>query len=142
MDQTRKERIAANEVKARDLNEKFGLGTFICECADLGCAGTVRMPRELYDAVRSDPMLFFALPGHEVPEAEDVVKRHEDFVVLRKHDDVKHIAVETDPRARLADLSAAMEDTRRRQEDVQRRQDALLDQLGRLSDAMDRQRPD
>ena len=68
MDQEQKERIARNETTARDLNERFGLGTFICECGDIGCSGIVRMPREVYDSIRSDARRFFILPGHEEPE--------------------------------------------------------------------------
>jgi hypothetical protein len=98
VDRERKERIATNEAAARELNEKLGMGTFLCECGDIDCSAAVRMPRELYDSIRADAMLFFAIPGHEIPEAEDVVKRHEDFVVLRKHDDVADIARGRDPR--------------------------------------------
>ncbi len=98
MDHERKERVAHNESAARELNDKLGMGTFLCECSDLDCTAVVRMPRELYDSIRSDSMLFFARPGHEQPEAEDVVKRHDAFVVVRKHDDVAHIAQERDPR--------------------------------------------
>jgi hypothetical protein len=56
------------------------------------------MPGELYDSIRADPMLFFAVPGHEEPDTEDVVKRHDAFVVLRKHEDVSEIVRERDPR--------------------------------------------
>jgi hypothetical protein len=98
MNHARKERIAHNESAARDLNDKLGMGTFICECGDMDCSGVVRMPRERYDSIRADPLHFFALPGHEEPEAEDVVERRETFVVLRKHDDVTGIVRERDPR--------------------------------------------
>lgn len=98
MDRERRDRLAHNESAARELNDKLGMGTFICECGDRECSGTVRMPREVYESIRSDAMLFFALPGHEQPDTEDVVKRHDDFVVLRKHDDVAGIVRERDPR--------------------------------------------
>jgi hypothetical protein len=100
VDHERRERIARNEVAARELNEKLGMGTFLCECGDLECSAAVRLPRELYDSIRADPMLFFARPGHEKPEAENVVKRHDDFVVVRKHEDVADIVRERDPRRR------------------------------------------
>jgi predicted transcriptional regulator len=51
---------------------------------------------------------------------------------------------EPDPQARLdaaskklAEMSAAMDETKRRQDEIQRQQDALLAQLERLSRAMD-----
>jgi predicted transcriptional regulator len=43
---------------------------------------------------------------------------------------------------RLAEMSAAMDETKRRQDEIQRRQEELLDQLGRLSRAMDREGDD
>jgi hypothetical protein len=46
----------------------------------------------------ADSMRFFALPGHEEPDTEDVIRRHDDFVVLRKHEDVADIVKERDPR--------------------------------------------
>jgi hypothetical protein len=39
---------------------------------------------------------------------------------------------------RQAEIAAAMDETLRRQRDVQRRQDALLEQLGRIDEALDR----
>lgn len=92
------ERIARNESAARELNERFGLRSFVCECGDLDCTRTVRMPPEVYDSIRHDPRRFFVLPGHEEPEAEDVVIRREDFLVVRKRDEVAGIVTERDPR--------------------------------------------
>ena len=100
VDLEQKERIARNEATARELNERLGLGTFMCECGDLGCTRIVRMPHELYDSIRADSLRFFVLPGHEVPEAEEVVVRREDFLVVRKRDDVAGIVTERDPRHR------------------------------------------
>jgi predicted transcriptional regulator len=42
---------------------------------------------------------------------------------------------------RLAEMSEAMEETKRRQDEIQRRQAALLDQLERLTKAMDERAP-
>jgi hypothetical protein len=98
VDLEHKERIARNEARARDLNERFGLGTFVCECGDLGCSGIVRMPRDVYDSIRADGRRFFVLPGHEEPEVEEVVMRREDFFVVRKREPTAHIAEERNPR--------------------------------------------
>jgi hypothetical protein len=51
---------------------------------------------------------------------------------------------EQDLAARQAEIAAAMDETLERQREVQRRQDALLDQLGRIDEALDRRvdRPD
>ena len=98
MELEQKERIARNESRARDLNEQFGLGTFICECGDLDCVATIRMPRAVYDSIRSDARRFFLLPGHEEPDVEEVVMRREDFYVVRKRESTAHIVEERDPR--------------------------------------------
>ena len=92
MDRTREERIAQNEVSFRHLNDELGvMGVFICECADPACREHVQMPRERYEAIRADPRRFFVKPGHEIPEAEDVIEREETWNVVEKPDDVDHI---------------------------------------------------
>jgi hypothetical protein len=98
MDRDRRERVARNEAAARDLNEKLGMGTFVCECADPDCARAVQMSRDAYDAIRSDSMLFFVVPDHELPDVEDVIDRREGYLVIRKHDDVAPLVEERDPR--------------------------------------------
>ena len=98
MEIEQKEQIARNESTARDLNERFGTGTFVCECGDLDCTRTLRMPIDVYNSIRSDSRRFLLLPGHEEPAAEEVVIRREDFFVVRKRDEVAHIVVERDPR--------------------------------------------
>ena len=94
MDQLRKERIARNEAKARELNERFGLGFFICECGDGTCHEVIRLPLEIYKSVRADDRRFVIRPGHDHPEMEDVVVRRQDWAVVRKHDAVAHVVEE------------------------------------------------
>ena len=38
------------------------------------------------------------LEGHDSPEVERVVERHERYVVVEKHDEAATVAEETDPR--------------------------------------------
>jgi hypothetical protein len=94
VEQQRKERIAENETNARSLNERFGLGAFLCECGDSECTQVIRLPLEIYRSIRADDRRFLIAPGHEVPEMEDVVVRRPKWAVVRKHDEVGHI-VET-----------------------------------------------
>lgn len=91
MEQERKERIARNEANARELNERFGLGRFVCECGDASCHELIRMPLDIYQSIRSDDRRFIIVPGHAVPEIEDVVIDRERWAVVRKHDEVAHI---------------------------------------------------
>lgn len=37
-----------------------------------------------YEGVRSDGNFFLVKPGHEVPDIEDVIDRHEEYVVVAK----------------------------------------------------------
>jgi hypothetical protein len=94
VDQERKERLARNEAHARDLNERFGLGRFMCECGNPHCNDIVRLPLNIYQSIRADDRRFLIRPGHSVPEMEDVVVEREHWAVVRKHDEVAHV-VET-----------------------------------------------
>jgi hypothetical protein len=91
VDQDRKERLARNEAHARDLNERFGLGRFVCECSDPDCMEVIRLPRDIYRSIRADDRRFLVVPGHTVPEMEDVVVERQQWSVVRKHDDVAHV---------------------------------------------------
>ncbi|MDP1847765.1 MAG: hypothetical protein Q8K79_08235 [Solirubrobacteraceae bacterium] len=105
----RNERIAKNENAFRQLNESIensvqrrrtddDLGGFVCECGDEDCEDIVRLPLATYEEIRRDSRLFFTVPGHEMPEAEDVVRRGEGYHVVRKHVDVAEITDAGDPR--------------------------------------------
>jgi len=109
MASARKKRIARNESAFRDLNERLeesvqrrssedDRGGFVCECGDEDCEAIVRLTIAEYEEIRDDSRLFFAVPGHEMAEAEDVVRRGEEYVLVRKHIDVAAIADRTDPR--------------------------------------------
>ena len=108
----REERLAKNEALFRALNESLEtkvhgrlmqpqseLRGFVCECGDATCVEIVRMTTIDYEAIRRDPCLFFVRPGHEAPDVEDVVRREEVFLVVRKHEEVADIVRSTDPRA-------------------------------------------
>ena len=106
----RKEQIAYNEAAFRRLNESLesnvhrgrpedDFAGFVCECGDGDCDAIVQLDLATYERIRQDPMLFFAVSGHEAEDAEDVVDDRGHYVVLRKHEDVADIARETDPRA-------------------------------------------
>lgn len=93
MDGTEREtRIARNEVVFRRVNEAIepaedGSGerhVFVCECGRLGCTEMIVLSRAEYDAVRTSFDRFVLVPGHEIPDTETVVERHDRFVVVRK----------------------------------------------------------
>jgi hypothetical protein len=88
------ERAAAAEVNGRRVNEAIergaqGTGTavFVCECGNLGCSETVELAISEYEAVRSGFERFLVVPDHQIEEIEDVVERHESYLVVAKRDD-------------------------------------------------------
>ena len=102
--------IAEHEIRFREINERLAADVrgvspadvaveFVCECGVLSCTDAVSLTLAQYDAVRSDGAEFFVVPGHEIPDAEDVVDRAEGFLVVRKHTSTAELAVRTDPRS-------------------------------------------
>jgi hypothetical protein len=106
MDAEGKQRVAMNEATFRKVNEGMevgqepgGLLTFICECGRLGCTELIELTRAEYEAVRADPRRFALLAGHEIPDVERVVERHERYLVVEKSGEAAEEIVEhTDPR--------------------------------------------
>ncbi|MDQ3723182.1 MAG: hypothetical protein M3376_08995 [Actinomycetota bacterium] len=105
----RKEHTAHNENAFRELNESLegsvhrrradeDLGGFVCECGDGECEDIVRLALAAYEEIRQDSQLFFVVPGHEMPAAEDVVRNGDGYLVVRKHIDVADITQVGDPR--------------------------------------------
>ena len=109
MDEGRRERIARNEAAFRKVNEAMGgreepadgdgPGAYLCECGALGCNQLVELRRDQYEAVRANARRFFVLPGHEEPEVEAVVERHDTYLVVEKHESQADIPELTDPRS-------------------------------------------
>ena len=71
----------------------------MCECGKLGCNELLELTVEEYEAVRAHPRRFFMLEGHDIPDVEDVVERHEGWMVAEKHPAEAGIAEQTDPRS-------------------------------------------
>lgn len=104
----RKHQIARNEALFRAVNERVQevsedratLTTdFVCECGDEECTETIPLRDEEYEHVRADPLLFAIVPGHEIPDVEEVVAENQRFYVVRKHVEEGILARQTDPRA-------------------------------------------
>ena len=110
MPDARARRIADNESRFRDINERLEADLrripvgddpvdFVCECGMIECTASVRLSIDEYERVRADPLLFALLPGHEIEDAEDVVARSERFYVVRKKPETHAVVEDTDPRA-------------------------------------------
>ena len=106
MDREDKQRVAMNEATFRKVNEAMqagqdpeGLLTFVCECGRLGCNKLIELTRAEYESVRQNPRRFAIVDGHEILEAEEIVERHERYVIVEKSGAAEAEIVEhADPR--------------------------------------------
>lgn len=108
MSSAREDRIASNEALFRVANERMAgweerqeseaPELYLCECADPDCKQKVALSRAEYEAVRADSGHFFLIPGHEIPDTETVVERHDDWVVVEKDPEVADLVEKLDPR--------------------------------------------
>ena len=109
MESQSKQRVAMNEVTFRKVNEVMevgqdpsGLLTFLCECGRLDCSKSIQLTLVEYEDVRENPRRFAILDGHDVTETEEIVERHDRYVVVEKARDPEAEIVEhTDPRRLL-----------------------------------------
>ena len=92
----RGERVGVNEALFREVNERIEdlqeqLGharTFdiVCECGDGECMERFAITNAAYEALRSNARRFAVVPGHEMPDLERTVERHEGYFVVEKTD--------------------------------------------------------
>jgi hypothetical protein len=104
----REERVARNEVVAREVNESIQkndtrpASSFIhmaCECGLEDCGRVLAITRPVYERVRSDSRQFVILPSHLITDVEDVVEESDTFLIVAKREGTPaDIAVSTDPR--------------------------------------------
>ncbi len=106
----RQRRIAENEVRFREINERLrdsldgvipgdDVVEFVCECGDRGCTDAVGLTLDEYEAVRAHALRFAVLAGHEIPDVETVVERHSRYAVVQKRGRVVALVRDQDPRA-------------------------------------------
>ena len=107
-EQRRKHQIARNEALFREVNERLEevsggrsteLTEYLCECGNADCTDAIALLDEEYERVRSDPLLFAVMPGHEIPDVEEILDSNERFSLVRKHAGEGVIARATDPRS-------------------------------------------
>ena len=93
---------AANE-RIQELNQTFATITdnlvLVCECGHAKCVEKISMSPTAYEELRAESVHFAIVPGHEIPDVEQVVAQREGYDVVRKHDGVAgQVAEATDPR--------------------------------------------
>jgi hypothetical protein len=109
MERQGKQRVAMNEATFRKVNEGMeagqasaGLLSFVCECGRLNCTRIIQLTRAEYESIRGNPRRFAIVDGHEILEAEEIVERHDRYLVVEKGGDPEAEIVEhTDPRRPL-----------------------------------------
>lgn len=93
----REDRLARNEVLFREVNDRIaelGPGNpngdfhIVCECATTGCQQRLIVPIGEYERTRKHPRRFLVVPGHTVPDVEDLVEEHGAYDIVEKHPDV------------------------------------------------------
>jgi hypothetical protein len=104
----REERMARNEAMFREANERAKaweerhrdreVELYLCECAKPGCLEKVSLREADYERVRSDSRRFVIVPGHERPDVETVIERHEGWAIIEKAPEVTRTVEAVDAR--------------------------------------------
>jgi hypothetical protein len=87
--------------RIESLNEHFSrtsMDDWICECGDPACFEPISLTVDEYEAIRAHPARFPVLPGHELPEVEEVVEVNERYLVVEKRGSAKALAIAHNPR--------------------------------------------
>jgi hypothetical protein len=103
----RARRIGLNEALFRqvneavaDINDDFEASDFeiVCECGDLGCSERIHITNAAYTALRGESHQFALVPGHEIPDVEQVIADEGGYYVVRKTaPEARELAERTDP---------------------------------------------
>ena len=59
---------------------------FYCECSDEDCESKIEMSIADFEKHHTRKDRFVVLEGHDMPELEQVVKNHNDYLVVQKFD--------------------------------------------------------
>jgi hypothetical protein len=104
----RAQRLAENEALFRLANERMAewkeahanavTELYFCECANTDCRQKVELRKKDYERARSDSRQFVIAPGHEMPEVETVLERHEGWELISKDERVQETVEALDPR--------------------------------------------
>jgi hypothetical protein len=78
----------------------------LCECGSDGCVETIAISTGEYEAIRRIPTHFLVRHGHVVRDAERIVAREDDYLVVEKFGDAGIAAVRLDPRGRRINAEA------------------------------------
>lgn len=104
MDERHQRRVATNEARFREMNERLvrefeafdGRETYsvMCECPLSNCVDMVEVRRSDYDRVRMNPRAFIVLPDHVLQAAETPIEKTDGFWIIEKIDAAGEVAEE------------------------------------------------
>jgi hypothetical protein len=57
---------------------------FLCECSELTCTDSVRLPLKSYREARATSDAFILRPGHDNPTVERIVAQGDGYVLVEK----------------------------------------------------------
>ena len=108
-DDSRVLRLAKNETLFRELNERIegaaGSGNpstdkfgFVCECSNDTCFDLIHLSIYEYERLRGNPLRFVVMPGHEIPEIEEIVEEQPAYLFIKKTGSGAAVASESDQR--------------------------------------------
>jgi hypothetical protein len=92
----REQRAARNQLLFREVNERIASLAerallpeiapieVTCECVDMSCTRTVQISLHEFAEVDRATNRFLVVPGHELPDVEDVVERRDRFLIVAK----------------------------------------------------------
>ena len=92
----RERRAARNQLLFREVNERIASLAerallpevapieVTCECVDTSCTRTVQIPLHDFAEIDRATNRFLVVPGHELPDVEDVVERRDRFLIVAK----------------------------------------------------------
>ena len=109
MPDERSERIALNESRFREINDRLAADltklperpeviSFVCECGRASCTAVLELSGPEYESVRANSRRFVVMAGHELPDVETVVGQVSGHAVVEKRPDTGPIVDATDPR--------------------------------------------
>jgi hypothetical protein len=81
-----------------ELHANENVELYFCECADEDCREKIELHKHDYETVRSNSRHFVVVPGHEVPDVETVIDKHEGWAVIEKDREVTETVERLDPR--------------------------------------------
>lgn len=57
---------------------------FVCECSDSECSRPIELSVEEFKLVHQYRNRFIVIPGHEAPDIEEVMDRHDHYWIVEK----------------------------------------------------------